>query len=109
MIQLAILLFGLLILIGLGLLLGWSLVTRMVMLLLVGVLSGSLALRLGFNRGGFGGAMVVGLTGAALGGYLATVFGLPMLIGAGVFGLRFDVLWSSIGIVALATLLRSPG
>ncbi len=78
---------------------------QLVILLAVVVLSGSVARRFGFTRGGHLASMAVGFAGAALGGWIAGWLGLPGVMGVAAAGLRFDLLWSFLGCALLATSL----
>jgi hypothetical protein len=85
---------------------GYGAIAQLFYLSIIATLCGSVMDRFGFDGRGFGGAMVVGLVGAAAGAQLAMWFGLPMFLGTMVAGVRFDVVWSLAGMLGLGAVLR---
>ena len=81
-------------------------VTGFLLLILVGALCGAIAeFLVGWSRGGFIAAAVVGFMGAVIGSWAAPRLSLPSLLTVQVEGHSIEIFWSVLGAVALLMVL----
>lgn len=86
--------------------------TELLVLLAIAGIVGSIAqFIVGYGRGGFVVAVILGLVGALIGGWLARQFHLPAVLPVTVGGTTIEIVWSVLGslvLVLLLGLLRGP-
>ncbi|HUY92363.1 MAG TPA: GlsB/YeaQ/YmgE family stress response membrane protein [Pirellulales bacterium] len=90
-------------------------ITGFLILLLIAAICGSLAQAIvGYSRGGCLVSAALGLIGALIGNWLASVLGLPYGLEVTIDGQEFPVLWSILGaslfvaVLSLLTYRRPP-
>ena len=89
-----------------------TLIELVVFLIIAGIVGSIAEFVVGFGRGGFLVAIIVGLAGALIGTWLAHQFHLPVILPIRVGTQTIEVVWSILGslvLVAFLSLLRGPG
>ncbi len=77
------------------------------LLLLIGGICGAIAeMLVGFSPGGFLASVAIGILGAFIGTWLASLLGLPSVLSVRVEGYRVEIVWAILGAVVLLVLLK---
>lgn len=85
-------------------------VVELIILLIIAAIAGAVGQALvGYPRGGFLFAIVMGFIGALVGTWLARLLGLPTLLEVDVGGVSFPLLWAILGAALLVALVGPLG
>ena len=88
-----------------------TLVELLVLLAIAGIVGTVAQYIVGYGRGGFVVAVIIGLVGALIGGWLARKLGLPVILPVTVGGKTIEIVWSVLGslvLIVILSLLRGP-
>lgn len=85
-------------------------VVELIILLIIAAIAGAVGQALvGYPRGGFLFAIVMGFIGAVVGSWLARLLGLPPLLEVEIGGVSFPLLWAIVGAALLVAVVGPLG
>lgn len=85
-------------------------IVELIVLLIIAAIAGAVGQALvGYPRGGFLFAIVMGFIGALVGTWLARLLGLPPLLEVSVGGVEFPIIWAILGAALLVALVGPIG